>query len=531
MVGMRRLLLPAAVLLAVLGASAVLWPSWIDHTRDSYRARSSSDGPTAGRSAKGAAATDAPGASGGANGDESSSASAHVRGVVTGPTGVLWGVRIVAYRAGTGEVLAEAWSNPEGVYEMEVEPDVAFDLAAAPSDLTSLLPWRREKLMVAPGRELEEDVITLRVGNAILGRLVDERGDPVGGLVLRAIPEDPSAPGTVTGASHAAAVAKGTREGAFLLRGLAPGRYTLEIRDRHWMFPKPVSVPADGQELELLVVPGVQIDLSVNDIETGDPVPAFTVRATSEDLVLVEAAGKDGAFSTRVRWPGQLPPRDRWQAARRVRLEVAAPGFRPLDPFFNAEQVVWMIPVRESNTTIRVSFDDGNPYVGELMVTVKSKTTGGVGRVAFERDPKTGEFRGGLPWGDWEVRIIPSQVFQTNQYSGDARTGAGLEASLEVTLPGGGTIIFFPPPGVDHAIAHLERVWDQEGEGGRRDFVQRSFAVPPEGARVGGIPPGTYQIGVTRMVEVEPGRSIPMARYIRQITIDAKSLEQITLTE
>jgi len=74
------------------------------------------------------------------------------------------------------------------------------------------------------------------------------------------------------------------------------------------MFPAPVSVFADGREVDLVIVPGVRVDLSVKDIETGDVVAAFTARATSGELVLFDVAGTDGAFATCIRLPAQLAP-------------------------------------------------------------------------------------------------------------------------------------------------------------------------------------------------------------------------------
>ncbi|HEX5138643.1 MAG TPA: carboxypeptidase-like regulatory domain-containing protein [Planctomycetota bacterium] len=529
---MRRLLLPAALLLAVLGAAAVLWPSWTGRTRASPRAPPRADDPTRAGPAAGAATADATGGAG-ASGEEDS-VSPRVRGVVTGPTGELWGARVVACRAGTGEVLAEAHTNPDGAYSVELEAGVAFDLAVDPLDLTGLLPWRREGVMLRPGEELAVDV-ALEAGVQVRGRLTDENGDPVPGIVLRAVPEDPSAPATVSPGSRAAALAKSNGEGRFLLRSLEPVRYVLDILDAGWMFPKPVSVAAGGPDLDLVVVPGLRVELVVRDIETGDPVPAFTVRATSGELVL-EAAGRDGAFSTRIRWPGQLPPRERWAAARRVSVDVAAPGLEQLpSSTYGPDQVVWMCPVRERNTTIHVSFDGGDPYVGELLVTIKSKSSGAAGVVRFERDPKEGAFRGALPWGDWEVTITAAGVYGTEPYSGEARAGPGLDASLEVTLPGGGTIVFFPPPGAERAIAVLQGLSGKTSSGGQviaftRGSIERSFAVSREGARVGGIPPGTYQIGVRRMAGAAPGE-FRATTWIREITIDAKSIEEITLPE
>lgn len=527
---MRRLLLPGALVFAVLAAAAVLWPSWSDRARDPHRARSRAPEPSGAPRAGGAATAEAPDGTRATGAEDSGSA--RVRGVITGPQGVLWGARVVAYRSGTGNVEAESHTNPEGEFGMDVEPDVAFDLSVEPADLTGLLPWRLAGVTVAAGQELQQDV-ALRPGGIVRGRLLDENGEPLSGIVLRAVPEDLSADAT-----GSARLTKSQKDGAFAFKGLAPGRYALDVHDTSWMFPTPVSVLADGRDVDLVVVPGVQIDLHVKDIETGDPVPAFTVRARSGDLLLLESPGRDGALSARIRWPGQLSPRERLEALRRVSLDVGAPGFLPIERGNSPGQVAWMVPVRNRNTTIRVSFDDGDPYFGDLRVTVKSKATGGVTFVPFERDPKKAEFRGAIPWGDWEVTITPSGVYGTDRYLADARTGADLEASLDVTLPGGGTVVFSAPPGIDRAIAYLARVEEETrvlGNGTsfamRGSGAERSFAVPREGARVAGIPPGTYRIGIARSVEVSPGRFSVVTHWAREITIDAKSIEEITLPE
>lgn len=525
---MRRLLVPVALVLAALVVAAVFWPSWVDRTRDS-RAPPRSPDPTGARTADNAAT---PGATGHARGTGGEASPARVRGVVTGPMGVLWGARVAAYRAGSDDVLAETHTNPEGAYAMELEPDVAFDLAVEPSDLTGLLPWRREGVTLRSGEEIDEQV-ALDAGAVVRGRLLDEHGDPVGGVALRAIAEDPSGRGAV------AASAKTNTEGAFVMRGLGRGRYVLETLDPSWVFPAPVSVNADGRDVELVVVPGVRVDLVVKDIETGEPVPAFTVRATSGDVLLLEAEGRDGALSAWAPWPVKRPRRERWEVPPAVSLDIVAPGLRRLgSPPGIAKNVAWMGPVREPNTTIRISFDGGDPYVGDLLVSIKSKTSAAAVFVPFERDRERSLFRGALPWGDWEVGIVPLGAYRRDSYTAEARTGPGVEASIPLTLPGGGTIVFTPPAGADRTTAYLEQVLEESedlGDGRSmrviRQGAERFFGVPREGTRVQGIPPGTYRIGVPRRVEIVPGQFVTMTAWVREITIDADSFEEIRLPE
>jgi hypothetical protein len=520
---MRRLLL-AAFGVAALAALALLGPSWLERTRAS-RAPSRAPDRTGGRTADRAATPDA---TGGARGTGAEASPARVRGIVTGPMGVLWGARVAAYRAGSDDVLAETHTDPEGTYAMELEPDTAFDLAIEPSDLTGLLPWRREGVMLRSGEQMEEQV-ALGAGAVVRGRLVDEHGDPVGGIALRALAED--------GAT--AASARTGAEGAFVLRGLGSGRYVLETLDPSWVFPAPVSVRADGRDVDLVVVPGVRIDLVVKDIETGEPVPAFTVRASSGELLILEAEGRDGALSAFAPWPVKRPRRERWEAPPAVSLDIAAPGLRRLgSPPGAARNVAWMGPLREPNTTIRVSFEGGDPYVGELLVSIKSKTSSAAVFVPFERDRERGLFRGALPWGDWEVGIIPPGTYRTDGYPAEARAGPGLDASIPVTLPGGGTIVFTPPAGADRTTAYLKQVLEESEELGDgrsmrviRQGAERFFGVPREGTRVQGVPPGVYQIGVPRRVEIVPGRFVTMAVWIREVTIDADSHEEIQLPE
>ncbi|MCK6460731.1 MAG: carboxypeptidase-like regulatory domain-containing protein [Planctomycetes bacterium] len=530
---MRRLLLPAALVVAAVAALAVLRSSWSERDERAGRAaRSRVDLPARGGSGdRGAGSEESTRQDGSADAPQS-----RVRGTVTGPMGVLWGARVVAFRAGSGEILAETHTNPDGGYTMDLEPEVPHDLAVEPSDLTGLLPWRREAVTVRPGEDLTVDA-ALAAGAVVRGRFIDENGEPAAGIVVRVVAEDPARPGSSSPASRAAALAKSNREGRFLLRGLQPARYVLDVLDPSWMFPKPVSVLADGRDVDLVVVPCFQIELVVKDIETGDPVPAFTVRATSGDLVLLEAAGRDGEFSTRIRWPGQLPPGERLQAARRTFLDVAAPGFQPRIPLSGGpDRVAWMVPIREQNTTIHVLFDNGDPYFGELLVNIRSQASGAACAVRFVRDPGTGAFRGALPWGDWEVGIIPLGAYRTGGYTAEARTGPGLEASIPLTLPGGGTIVFTPPAGVDRTTAYLCLIQEEredlgEGTSVRVARVERTFAVSREGTRVQGIPPGTYDIGVPRSVEIVPGQFVTMAAWVRRITIDARSVEEIRLPE
>ena len=65
----------------------------------------------------------------------------------------------------------------------------------------------------------------------------------------------------------------------------------------------------------------------------------------------------------------------------------------------------------------------------------------------------------------------------------------------------------------------------------RSSGLERSFVVPREGVRVAGIAPGTYQIGVPRRVEMAPGQFRTTTAWVREITIDKDTIEEITLPE
>jgi hypothetical protein len=370
--GMRRLLVPVTLLAAAVAFLAI-GPAWLKRAAPKRAAP-----PAPEETAPGAFAASSGTAGTGDEGDaETAEGQAVLGGVVTGPMGVLWCARVVAYRG--EKVMAEAWTNPKGLYTLAVKPGVEFDFAVEPAPETGLVAMRRAVLPLERGEERVEDV-AVETGATLRGQLVDPEGRGCQGIELFAVrTEDfPGVEGTsdrTALASVAVAQVRTARGGGYWLRGLEPGAYALVICAPHWMFPAPVSVRTDGPDLSLVVLPALTVVLDVKDVETGQPLDAFSVIVREGDRVLLEGAGTAGVFSRRVLFPGVRDPR------AMVFVEIAAPGFVPPGQLVNSgggRKLVWLVPRRDPNATVRISFDDRRPYLGDLFVHFRSRA--GLGR-------------------------------------------------------------------------------------------------------------------------------------------------------
>jgi hypothetical protein len=506
---MRRLLLLAALVLAVITFFAARTLRE-DRAETAVRARTergelpaipvvdprSTSGPAPGSPATG----------------ESEASGAHVRGTVRGPAGVVWGAHVIAYKRGGLDVLAERWTSPEGGYEIGVDPDVAIDLAVETAPGTGLLPKRTNGILVRAGEEWVED-FTLERGATLRGRLVDPDGNAVQRVGIEAVPADPS--GRTYSSSRPDPAATSAKDGTFEIRGLDAGRVVLDVTDPEWMFPEPVSAMPDGPDLSLVVVPALTVETHVVNLETGEPMPAFPVRVVQADRVLLEAEGKDGAFLHRGRFPGE-----RWDRAFTV--EVTAAGFLPASRLGSDKRWIGLVPKRDVNTTVRVSFDDGQPYHGDLVATITAMRVGeqGVAEISFER-VREGVYRGALPWGRWELALRPLGCWGIDEFKDTAEVGPEKEAELSLVLPAGGTVVLRPAPGAEYGEAYLQPT----------DRAGRSWycGVRREGTRVEGIPKGKYQVGYERMVQITPDYFGRQTVWLREVTLDVGTIEEFEI--
>lgn len=515
---MRRLLIPAALLAAAV-AFLALGPAWRERAGPTRAVA-----PAPNQTASGSFASEvssAPPVAGEAGDAEGAEAQAVVRGVVTGPMGVLWCARVVAYR---GErVMAEAWTNPKGLCTLAVEPGVEFDFAVEPAPETGLLAVRRAALPLERGEERVEDV-AVETGEELRGQLVDPEGRGCGGIELFAVrPENfAGVEGTserTALATVAAAYVRTSRSGGYWLRGLEAGPYSLAICSRDWMFPAPVSARTDGPELSLVVVPALTVDLDVRDVETGQPLDAFSVTVRQGDRVILEGTGTAGVFSRRMPFPGERDPR------ALVFVEVAAPGFLSPGQLVNSGKgtnVVWLIPRRDPNTTVRVSFDNREPYLGDLFAQFRMREgPGGTGQVWFKR-VREGVYRGALPYGRWDLELMPAALLGQQRFPAEAEVGAGREAEVALVLPAGGSILLSAP-----ARAKEPLVWVRSATEAEKGDSGRPFHVPPEGVRIEGIPPATYQVGYASATE--EGRFGVALIWFKDVRIEVGSTEEVAV--
>jgi hypothetical protein len=524
---MRRLLLLATLLVALVAIFA-LRPAWRARTEPRHSTDPSEDPAGSALSISGAKDGVAAGAS--SPNAMAEEPRAQVHGVVTGPDGPLWCARVVAYRSDTDEVLAEAFTNPQGRYTLPV--DVSdFQLAVVPAAGVWLVPSPRRGVVLNAGDDIEQSFVL--VATALLrGRVVDADGEALAGVFLLAVPAEHAGPADAhprAVADHIEAKCKTDRDGNFRLGGIAVGTYSLMTADPSLTLRSPVVVETGGVDLMLTVVPAVAIDLVVEDFETGEPVDTFSVKVTGEGRTVLEGRGSRGAFSRRVAL--DVP---RWFATQ---VEVAAPGYASWGPHSSSHpgtRTVGLVTRREPNTLIRVSFDDGRPYRGRLDVlfgrdqgrpSMGSAPTAdrGATTLALER-VEDGLYRGGMPIGRWGLCAFPDDLFGKPFLVRTIDVTAGRNAEADFVLPAGGELVLVRPRGVAHCKVCIEAEVDDEG-GKRSDL----FEIPPEGRRIEGIPPGRYKLGYQKTVLHPKGVSTLTVEWFRDVNVVAGGTEQIAL--
>jgi len=404
-----------------------------------------------------------------------------VRGVVMGQHGGLWGARVLALEEGSGRVLAETGSGPEGDFELTLpEAPVTFDLRSEPDPETGLGPTERRGLSASPGEELEVDLGLPRMPS-VEGHLTDEAGHDLAGVTLFAVrPEDGAdAPAYVAPTLLLpAAVARTTtmRDGRFCLRNLPARPCRLLVQSPQLALREPVFLdPAGHPALELVAVPAASFDYEILDLETGLAVSAFHVvlgdappgGPIPADAVRVE--GSDGRLARRV--PG------RWRV-----LAIEANGYETVRRWGGAEGTqrarIWMRPPRARNTRLRIQFRDGRTYVGVVRLVYE----GDRGRAGFQRaeGPQDGVYRAALPYGGWTLTVHVDDLLVPVARKFEIVLGTGLEVDEEIVLAGGSLLL----RGASGAL----RIRSCPGESPVVD------STPFLAERVDGIPPGRYQV-------------------------------------
>ncbi len=472
---------------------------------------------------------------------------ARVRGAVTGGMGALWGARVVAYAMDSEQVLADAYTNPKGEYSLAIDASTEFDIAVEPDEATYLATVRRRGIVLSPGDDRVEN-FALGPAATIRGRLVDQNGLGRGGIELLAVRPDDLSPDP---AAHPRAVrgrevgrCRAGADGGFRLACLVGGQVAIVVRDPGWTLVSSAGVATDGPDVTLVVVPAFSVDLEVRDIETGELIDTFSVKVTTGDLrprqlfdmlltiappraeerVVVEGRGSGGLFSGRV--PGE--PQPTFPEVRK--LEIKADGFVPWGPRGVTPRTMvtaWLLPVRDKNTTIRVSFDDGQPYHGNMRVTFKAKSGEREGDTRFER-VGDGRFRGAMPHGLWVLAIWPETIFGVPRSEAGAEVTAGADADINFVFPAGGTIIVQPP---SRAGLHCVQVQaaDEADQQGLSAFGV--YEARPGGTRIEGIPAGLYRVGSYDVGRAHLCDEVPDVVWLREVRVTVGGVEEIALPE
>jgi hypothetical protein len=526
---MRRLLLFAALLVALLAIYA-LRPGWLARAErrgvEVTEERGGAEASRAGASESGASAP--------AGGAEAEEARARVHGVVTGPEGPLWCARVVAYRSDTDDLLAEAFTNPQGRYTLPVEVS-DFQLAVEPAAGVWLVPTPRRGIVLNAGDDLEQNFALAATAN-LSGRVVDKEGKGFPDVLVLAVrPEDAGPPDAHPNAVAGKVVAKSRSgvDGGFRLGPLAAGAYRLEIALPSLMLTAPVVAATGGPDSVLTVVHAIAADLVVEDIETGNPVDAFSVKLTSEGRVILEGRGSRGVFSRRVQVDTPLAPHV-W-----AEVEVTAPGYTTWGPWQIGHRVkptVRLVPRRDPNTLIRVSFDDGRPYRGAILLLFGKDAWSPRGPRQFDAGEalpldrvEDGVYRGTMPLGRWWVAAMLQDVLDAPSLVREIDVVAGRDAEARFVLRTGGELVLMPARGAPACRVLIQ------GERGSDGGVPRGvFDIPAEGRRIEGIPPGLYKLGYPRWVfAAETAKAAGVATetivWFRDVHVAAGRSEEIAL--
>lgn len=211
-------------------------------------------------------------------------------------------VRLLGTPSGeqTIEKLSTEWTTDKaGKFTFHAADDAVFEASRG-----KLRGWGRLDNAVQLTRTL-----TIKVGDAaardatIRGVTLDEKGAPIGDVLVRADPDDP--PGKTTDDVRATAFATSAADGTFVLEGVDRGSYAIvaELEGRAPTFVNGIAGGTTGLAIKLLL--GEELAGSVVTT-AGEPVPAYTllvlrregaVRMTMIAQSIVDARG---AFSVRV---------------------------------------------------------------------------------------------------------------------------------------------------------------------------------------------------------------------------------------
>jgi len=357
-----------------------------------------------------------------------------VSGRVMGKYGTILGVHV--YVLVEGRETAEAISDYEGCYRVEVPAGIEFVLEARPESWTRLSPMRRTP-RVEPGAEITEDFVFGTSAGAS-GRMqgpvghrpatlfaIREEDYPASGGDWVPLEELRQAPKLITEAS-----------GSFTFAGLDPSAnyrigidsYELGLTQAVFLAPGDTGVAVPVERLLYFIV-------KTNDIEGGGPLAKFTATVFDRSgAAHYRIEGRDGRLVHRARHPEQIPPdppdltpEELRRHIQSIRVELLAAGRADLpgisgdlhpwelvieaEGYFEVRRAptgmhhLFLQRVREPNVLLHVEYEDGAPFDGELkgVFEAAEQPDGNADARVAKEGP--GRFRAVLPPGPWRMRL------------------------------------------------------------------------------------------------------------------------------
>ena len=214
---------------------------------------------------------------------------------------------------GTGQLAVRGTTNAAGVFEATGLPRIDLEIAASASDFAPSVVEVEHAALAATGR------VTLHLagGHQVVGRVVDEDGQPIAGAVVEA-----SSGTRVGNATSPARQTETDADGVFTLADLAAGSQVLSAR---WPLGwkgrgRTVRVPLPTP-IELVLPQGVTIEGTVTSTDTGQSLGGATVHVSNLNYSMTASTRTDerGRYTL-----GPLDP-----AAPPAYLRVTRPGYRP----------------------------------------------------------------------------------------------------------------------------------------------------------------------------------------------------------
>lgn len=335
----------------------------------------------------------------------------------------LGGERLSVLLSGRRVRAEEIATDPEGRFRLsELDPG-DYSLVTRHADYVA-----DSRAVRVEAGAISEVTVRLVPGEALAGQVVDARGRPVEGALVRLALEGGTGPESAAASSAA--------DGTFLARGLRPGRWAVSVaRAGYRLARRSADVPAPGPlRIELSEDPGFEVVVATSG---GEPVEGARVSALRRTGGVPGVRGSGvTAADGRIRLPG-LPE----DPAEEVQLLVAHPRHGTVRAVATGEAL--------AAGPFRVEIESGATLAGRVIDPSGTGVPGA--EVRLERpDGTTLASLRTLSGGEFEFERVPPGTYRIAALSRDRGAGfleglavlrGSAERGLEVRLvPGGGAL-------------------------------------------------------------------------------------------